>query len=133
MADDDTGERSGFEKLFQPFDPGEIEVIRWFIQQQDRRVLNQRVRDGEPLAPTAGQGGGVRIEIPKTRAAQGFRLAARPFRFGHTRQAQGLLHDAARSFRGFKLGILRDVDEPRAVANHDFAGVGRDVPGKDLQ
>ena len=133
MADDDAGGRSSLQSLFLPFDAGEVEVIGGFIQQQDGRVLNQGLRDGEPLAPTAGKGGGVCIEIPKAGAAQGFRLAARPFRFGHTRQTQGLPHGASRGFSGLKLGILRDVDKPRAIANHHFAGIGRDVRGQDLQ
>jgi len=54
---------------FEPVDAGEVEMVGGLVQQDDVRRLQQRLDDGEPLLPAAGQGRRVRIELFEARTA----------------------------------------------------------------
>ena len=53
VADDHVGERGVQQQFLQPFNSGQVEMIRWFVEQQDIGLLHQRFCDREPLAPSA--------------------------------------------------------------------------------
>ncbi len=66
MADRDCGECGGGKQLLQPFDAGQVEVIGRLVQQHHFGIADQRFNNGQPLAPAAGERGGLRGEIGKT-------------------------------------------------------------------
>ncbi len=53
MADYHAGERRILQDGFQPLDTGEIQVVGRFVEKQNVRLLDQRLGDGQSLAPAA--------------------------------------------------------------------------------
>ena len=42
MAHDDAGERRGLKKLFEPLDPGEIQMVRRLVEEEQVGLLHER-------------------------------------------------------------------------------------------
>ena len=80
MADHDAGERRGIEQAFQPFDPAQIQMIGWLVQQQHIGLLHQGLGNRQALAPAAGKARGIGGEILKARPPQRFSDTPFPLR-----------------------------------------------------
>jgi len=51
MADNDAGELGAQDKCFQPVNAGEVEMVGWFIEEQNVGALHQAFGNGQALAP----------------------------------------------------------------------------------
>ena len=76
VADHDAGERRVQKQRFEPLDSGEIEMVGGLVEQQNVRLLNERLGNRETFAPAAGKsrGGG---ENRRNRSGRAFRRCAR--------------------------------------------------------
>jgi len=55
VADDDEGLRLALQERLEPEDRFDVEVVGRLVEQQDVRLERQLARDGQPLAPAAGE------------------------------------------------------------------------------
>jgi len=138
VGDDDEGEIRGLEQGFEPLNAFEVEVVGGLVEEEDVGVDDEGFRDGETLAPTAAEAGGVSIHagagggcgIGKAGAAEGFAETLLAFVFrhggsGHGGFDRGAHGDAVCVFRN-----LMNVADARAGAESDIAGIGLLLAGE---
>ena len=53
VANDHAGEPGLLQHFFQPLDAREVQMIGWFVEQQDVGGLHQRLHDREALLPAS--------------------------------------------------------------------------------
>ncbi len=133
VADYHAGERGVFQDILQPFDPGEIQMIGGLIEQENCRILDQRLRDREALAPSAGELGGRLILIFKSSPAQGFPFERSPLRGGNGGPIEGPLDHDPDGIARVEMRILRDVLKLGAFAKRNRAAVGRLPSAEDFE
>ena len=133
VGDDDTGKVGLGEKLFEPLDSGEVEVIGGLVEEKDFRGGDERFGDGEALAPASGEGLRLGLEVFETGAAEGFMQARVALQGGNAGVGQRGLDDLGHGEAGSEDGFLRNIGEGGALAQGDLAGVGRDQAGEDAQ
>ncbi len=131
VADDDAGELRALEQFFEPLDAGEIEVVGGFVEQQDVGGLHQGFGDGEAFLPSAGEGGGLGVEVFEAGATESLGEAACAFVFGSV--LERCLDDRSYGAVFRELGILHDVAHPGAFAHGDFTAVGVDLSRKNAE
>ena len=78
MADHNGGEGRGLQKLLQPLDGGQVQMVRGLVQQQDVGLLHQCFGDSEPLSPSAGERVAVGVKILEAGAAERLSQARLP-------------------------------------------------------
>ena len=83
MADHHVGEGGVAQQIFEPLNSGEIQMIGRLIEQQNIRLLDQRLDNRQALAPSAGERRGQNFGIFKTGAMQRFFGAIAAFGFRH--------------------------------------------------
>ena len=133
MADDDAGERCALQHGFEPFDTGEIKVVRWLVEQEEIRRLRERGGDGEAFFPSAGERGGGGVEVGEARTTKRFGEPQGVFDVRHVGFAHRVFDDAADGNAVRELGDLRDSSHAGAFAKGDFTSVGTDVGGEDFE
>ncbi len=108
-------------------------MIGWLIQQQNIRLLHQRLGNRQAFAPAAGKAGCVDGKILKAGSSKCFADAPFPLgrRCGDTlkRSFKNCSHARARS----KFGLLCNVAQPRALAGGNLTTVGFDLAGENAQ
>ncbi len=72
VGDDDAGEVGLLEKLFEPLDSGEVEVVGGFVEEKNVGRGDQGFGDGEALTPASGERLGFGLEVLEAGAAEGF-------------------------------------------------------------
>ncbi len=72
VGDDDAGEVGLGEKLFEPLDSGEVEVVGGLVEEKNFGGGDERFGDGEALAPASGEGLRRGVEVLEAGAAESF-------------------------------------------------------------
>ena len=140
MADDEIGERLGAERVLEPEDALDVEVIRRLVQQQHVGRARQLARDGEALEPAAGQVAHARARVREAGARERHRHAepggGRP---GSGRSRARRSPPPPRPPRastvvvGREARVLRHVAEARPAAERAAAAVRRLEPREDAE
>ncbi len=133
VADHDARERRVLEDGFKPIDAGEVHVVGGLVEQQDIGALHKCRADRQTLAPAARERCGIRVEVGKTGAAQGFRGAGAPLGSGNLGTVESALEDGANRFISRKFGALRNLTEPGALTYGDGPTIGRNAARKDSE
>ena len=133
MADHDARKRRVLEHGFKPFNAGEVHMVGGLVEQQNVGSLHKSRANRQALAPAAGKRGGLRFEIGKTGATQGFRGPRPALRGGNLGAVEGALEHRLNRFAGRKFGGLRDFTEPRAFTDGDGPAIGRNPAGEDSE
>ncbi len=137
MGDDDAGEPRAAENGFEPLDAFQVEVVGGLVEEEDIGLGDHGLGDGETLAPTAGETGGVGVHadrgigsiVGEPGAAEGFAETLLALVGGDTGAFEGRFHDVADGEAGSVLGDLADIADAGSAADGDFAGVGLDFAG----
>ena len=124
VADDDGGEWRVLQQLFQPFNAGQVEMVGGLVEQQDVRLLHQRLGDGQSFSPSSGQVGSFLLEVLEAGAAERLAGARFPFRFRDLGLFKCGVNHVANGLAGRELGFLLQVAETGALAQRHFAAVG---------
>ena len=121
VADRDGGKGAGGEQLFEPLDPRQIKVVGRLVQQHHLGLANQRLGDGQPLAPSAAEPGGLGVEVQEAGAAGEFPQTALAFGFVDLGGGQSLLQNLAdREARG-KARVLGHIGGASPFAHRQLA------------
>ena len=131
VADGDGGERRGAEEFFKPFNAGEVEVVGGLVEQHDFRLDDHGFRNGETLAPAAGERSCFSIEVSEAGAACQFAQAAFAFSFIDVGSGEGVLKHLANGESGGEPRILGNVGGAGPFAHGEFAGVGFHLAGEE--
>ena len=133
MADGDGGKRGRGEQLFQPLDAGQVQVIGGLVEQHDFGVSDQGLGDGQPLAPAAGECGGLGIQEVKAGPSGKFSQAALALAFSDMNRRERPLQHLAQAEAGGKSRVLRHIGGAGALADSQLARVRLDLAGKNRQ
>ena len=97
MADEDGSELRVAQKLLQPIDAGEIEMVGGLVEKKNGRVLHQSLGNRQTLSPSARKSRGFQFEVVEASAAQRFRFPSEPFLPPRTRAFSSAFLQAMRS------------------------------------
>ena len=134
VADDDERLRLAFQERLEPENGVDVEMIGGLIEQQDVGLQRQLARDGQALAPAAGQGIGGERTVGEAGLTERAADPRRRFVFVERgRAAQRVGQDVLDRHAGREDGVLRDVADANALAHGARAGVGLLDAGENLQ
>ena len=68
VADDDDGAVEVPDEILEPLAPGEVEVRLGLVEQQQRRILDERRREADELALAAAEDAGRQLQLPLLQA-----------------------------------------------------------------
>src|SRR5260370_11247102 len=108
-------------------------MVGGLVQEQNIRRLHQSFSNREPLAPAARKRRSVCIQIRKARAAKRFRKTRSALRIGNCRAFESFLDDRANRHSRREFRNLRDIAEPRPLANRHVPAVRLDAADKHLE
>ncbi len=132
VGDDDAGEGSLGEQLFEPEDALEIEVVGGLVEEEQVGVEDELAGDGEAAAPTAGERPGLGRALGEPSAAERERNARTEFALisGRRERMGDSLVDG---LIGREVGLLRDVAGAQIAARVERAFIGLEFAGEDLE
>ena len=133
VADGDGGERGRGEQLLQPFDSSQIEVVGRLVEQHHIGLNDHGFGDCQPLSPTAGECGGLDVEVGKAGSAGEFAEPPLAVGFPDVGAGQRGFQYLADGEAGSEARVLRDVRGAGTFAHCQFAGVRLDLPGQNRQ
>ena len=138
MANGHGGERGVGEQPLKPFDARQVKMVGGLVEQHHVRIAHQGFNNRKALAPTAGEGSGLGVEIRESGPAGQFAkpafaralvLERRLFVGGH----ESLFQHLADAEAGSKTRVLRNIGGAGALAHGHLAGVGFHLPGQQRQ
>ena len=133
VADDDAGKGLAGQQFFQPFDPGQVEMVRRLVEQQQIGLLDEGFGDGQPFAPAAGECIRDGFKISEARHAESGAQTRLPIGLMHSGPLERAFDDLPDGSPGVQTGILLNVRHAQVPARSDLAGVGLDVAGEHLE
>ena len=98
-------------------------MVGRLVEKQNVCLLHQPLGNHEAFAPTTRQGCGGRFKVDKTGAAQRLGCPRHPLRLGYGRPFECLLDYRSDRLPRRKIGHLRDIAEPAALARRHLAAV----------
>ena len=127
MADHDDGGRQSRQRLFQPFDGGQVEMVGRLVDQQHVRLGSHGAHQRHPARLAAGKARGIGIVVDAKLAQQ------RPATIGIVGRPQARLDIGQHRFEAGQVGLLRQIGDARAGVGEALAFVGLHQPGGNLQ
>ena len=133
VADDDCSGRSARQKFFQPHHPFDVQMVRWFIQEQQIRLLHEGANNGKPLGlstrhvghANAGFKQGIHTTKAPHRLHQGFVI--------ESGLGAGFFQNFGGRLKHRQVVLLGHPCDFCAAPQRNFAMVGRFSTDDDLQ
>src|ERR1019366_6761887 len=98
--------------------------------EHDFRLGDEGFGDGEALAPSPGESGGLGVEVYEAGAACQLAPSAFAFRFVDVSGSECVFKHLADGEASAKARILGDIGGAGTLADGQFAGVGLDLAGQ---
>ena len=114
---------------FKPLDAGQVQMVGWFVEQQDVGRWGQHAGQRGAARFAAGQGGGVFIPGQ----AELIQQIARAMAVGVGCVVQPVFHVSLRGGEAGQVRLLRQVADGGAGLGEAAAGIGLDQIGGDAQ
>ena len=133
VADDDEGERRVHEQLFEPENAFEIQMVGRFVEQEERRFLDEFAGQGEAFAPTAGERFDLLFAAREADFAEDDADARRLFVFFEIAARESAGEDLLDRGFGIEDGFLGDVADLGFAKAGDVAVVGGFEAGEDFE
>src|ERR1700722_15387348 len=130
---DDEGGAGGFDGGLKPEDAFKVQVIGRLVKKQYVGGGDQRGRDGETLFPTAGEGIGRRNGVLEFGSAKHQLYSRGLLVFFQRHAGKGGGEHGANGVARREERILRDVSQPRLLAQRPVSGSGRVISSQDLK